>query len=230
MISAVTREHPRFPLRMPVLCESPAVPGYRTVGLTRNVSRGGLLLETPELLAPGSPTSLLLITEGQNARSEGEVVWTAQGIPGRMGLRFTTWTGEDRLIWERLLTFQAGATPRASLRIPIDLEVTCIIPPDTRISGKARNISDGGLMVSLPQALHPRTQVVVAAPTGLSLPLMETETEVMWTRFPSEGNGVLHGLRFTADDISKELFLIGALLQELLDRDEELPGTASSGK
>ena len=215
------REHPRFPLRMPVFCESSAVPGYRTVGLTRNVSRGGLLLEVPDLLAPGTPTSILVNPKGQNARSEAVVVWTAPGTPGCMGLKFTKWAGVDHRVWDELLAFQAGSTPRSSLRIQIDLEVACLIPPDTRLPGRARNISDGGLMVTLPQALDPRTRVVVATPTGLTLPLMESETEVMWTRAPAGEEGILHGLRFTKDDIDKEFFLIGALLQELLDQDHE---------
>lgn len=220
---AESREHPRFPLRMPVFCESQAVPGYRTVGLTHNVSRGGLLIEVPDLLPPGTPTSILVSPKGQNARSEAVVVWTAPGTPGRMGLKFTKWAGEDHLIWDQLLAFQAGSTPRFSARIPIDLEVACLIPPATRLAGRALNISDGGLLITLPEALNPRTRVVVATPTGLNLPLIESETEVMWTRATVGGEGALHGLRFTKDDIDKEFFLIGALLQELLDRDEESP-------
>lgn len=223
-----TREHPRFPLRMPALCESSAVPGYRTVGLTRNVSHGGLLLEVPEPLAPGTPTNILVNSEGQNARSEAVVVWTGAGTPGQMGLKFTKWAGTDHRIWDQLMAFQAGSTPRSSLRIPIDLEIACLIPPDTRLPGRAQNISDGGLMITLPQALDPRTRVLVATPTGLTLPLMEAETEVMWTRTPTVGEGFLHGLRFTKDDIDKEFFLIGALLQEVLDQEEESPGKTSS--
>jgi hypothetical protein len=217
------REHPRFPLRMPVFCESPAVPGYRTVGLTHNVSRGGLLLEVPDLLTPGTPTTILMNPEGQNARSEAVVVWTAGGNPGRMGLKFTNWAVADRLLWDRLLAFQASSTPRASVRIPIDLEVACLVSPNTRLTGRAHNISDGGLMVTFPQAVDLRTRVIVATPTGLTLPLMEAETEVMWTRVPAQGEGVLHGLRFTKDDIDKEFFLIGALLQEMLDDEEVAP-------
>jgi len=225
-----SREYPRFPLRMPVFCESPAVPGYRTVGLTHNVSRGGLLLEVPDPLPPGTLTSILVSPKGQNARSEAVVVWTTPGAPGHMGLKFTKWVGGDHLIWDRLLTFQAGSTPRSAARIPIDLEVACLIPPDTRLQGRALNISDGGLMITLPRALDLRTRVVVATPTGLTLPLMDSETEVMWTRAPADEAGILHGLRFTKDDIDKEFFLIGALLQELLDRDEEWPETTSSDK
>ncbi len=41
------RQHPRFPLRMPVLWESPAVRGYQKIGFTQNVSQGGLLLALP---------------------------------------------------------------------------------------------------------------------------------------------------------------------------------------
>ena len=46
------RQYPRLPVRIPVRCDS-AEPGYRTLGLTQNVSRSGLLIEAPELLARG---------------------------------------------------------------------------------------------------------------------------------------------------------------------------------
>lgn len=221
MTHTAARQHPRFLLRMPVLYESPAVPGHRTVGFTQNVSREGMLLAVPQTLDPGTPTSLLLPTGDRNARAEALVIWRAEGTPSQMGLRFTTWTGADQLAWERLLSFQAGLTPRASLRTPMALEVTCVIPSGSSLPGRAENLSDGGLMITLGQAFPPRTALIVALPTWPTIP--PVEAEVMWIRTSPEGHAVLHGLRFLSDDMRKELFIIGALLRQFADEDETPP-------
>lgn len=224
MGDTTVRQHPRLPLRMPVLCESPAVGGYRTVGVTRNVSRGGLLLEVPQLLSPGTPTNLLLMMGERNARAEGVVVWSAEDQPSRMGLQITTLTKSDRLAWDQFLAFQGGPTPRASVRIPIALEVTLRMPPDIRLTGRIDNISDGGLLLLLSEGLSPQTKLTVVVPPWLALPAVDTEMEVVWNRDTPEGQGVLHGLRFSDDDIGKELFLIGILLRQLVESNGVTPG------
>ncbi|MEE9124210.1 MAG: PilZ domain-containing protein, partial [candidate division NC10 bacterium] len=182
MDHAATRQHPRLPLRMPVFCESPAVSGYRTVGLTQNVSRDGLLLEVPQPLAAGTSINLLLLTGDRNARAEAVVVWKAEDPPSRMGLKFTALTGGDLATWERLLVLQAGPTPRASVRLPIALEVACRIPPDMRVTGQAENISEGGLQLAVGQGLSPRTLLTVEIPPWFTLPTVEAEMEVVWNR------------------------------------------------
>ncbi|MFQ5989744.1 MAG: PilZ domain-containing protein [Candidatus Methylomirabilales bacterium] len=224
-----TRQHRRFALRMPVLCGIPAVPSHRTFGSTQNVSRGGLLLEAPEPLVPGTLIDLLLVVGAQDARAEAMVVWAAEGTPCRMGLRFTTWVGTGRLIWEQLLGFQAGPTPRASIRFPVNFDITCRVPPDLHVPGRAKNLSDQGLMIVLDQALSPHTRVTVAAPPGIALSPVETEVEVIWAQAIREGHEVLHGLRFLWDDVDKELFLVSALLRQVLDSDEALPVRLTHG-
>ncbi len=208
------RGHPRFPLRMPVLCEG--LPGcdYRTLGLTQNVSHGGLLLAVPRLVGPGTPVNLRLLTGDRISRVEAGVVWTADTSSSLMGLRLMILNNVDRLAWEHLITFQVGPTPRASLRLPIDLEVTCLLAPDTRLPGQVENLSDGGMMIVLPQAVLPQTRVRVVVPAWLILP--PVEAEVMWNRANPTVQGVVHGLHFLASDMGKELFLIGTLLRQLL--------------
>jgi hypothetical protein len=137
-----------------------------------------------------------------------------------MGMRFTRWAGPGRLIWERLLTFQAGPTPRASIRFPITVDITCRVPPDSRVPGRAKNLSDEGLMIALDQALSIHTRVIVVVPPWITLSPVEAEMEVMWARAALEEQDVLHGFRFLWDDVDKELFLISALLRQVLDSDE----------
>lgn len=208
------RDHPRFPLRMPVLCEGQPGSDYRTLGLSQNVSHGGLLLAVPRVVVPGTPVNLRLLTGDRISRAEAGVVWTGDTSSGLMGLRLTGLNCVDRLAWEHLITFQAGPTPRASLRIPIDFEVTCLLAPDTRVPGRVENLSDGGMMIVLPQAVTPQTHVRVVVPAWLILP--PVEAEVMWTRANPSVQGVVHGLHFLASDMGKELFLIGTLLRQLL--------------
>ncbi|MFQ5658372.1 MAG: PilZ domain-containing protein [Candidatus Methylomirabilales bacterium] len=227
MTQKATRQHPRFPLRMPVLSESPAVSGYRTVGFTENVSRAGLLLVTPQPLPVGSPASLLLPTGDRNARVEALVVWASEGSPCQMGLKFTTWAGADRLSWERLLDFQAGPNPRASLRTPIALDVTCVKSSGVSVSARAENISDGGLMLTLAESLPRRTRLTVAVPTWHTIP--PVKVEVMWTQRTPDQHGTLHGLRFLSDDTRKELFIVGALLRQIADQNETASGRQDKG-
>lgn len=214
-MSQASRQHPRFPVRMPVLCEGPTVPGYNAVGLTHNVSRGGLMLETVKPLAPGTATNLRLLVGDGIARAEAAVVWKTENPPCQMGLRFTMMEGADRLAWEKLLASQAGPTPRGSVRISMSLEVTCRVDPDTCLGGRVENLSDSGMMIVLPQTMPPQTRFTVIVPPWLILP--PVEAEVMWNRSGSGRDDVLHGVRFLADHVGREFFLIGALLRGLLN-------------
>ena len=185
----------------------------RTLGLTRNVSRSGLLLEGAEPLSPGTSASLRLLAGERIARAQAVVVWTSKVFPGCMGLRFTMMTGATYQAWADLLASQTGQPPRTSLRIPINLEVTCVVPPGTRLAGRVENLSDGGLLVVLPREVPLRTRLRVKGPAWLTLPL--AEAEVVWSQAGSERAGVLHGLRVLEDDVSKELFLIGTMIRML---------------
>lgn len=227
---AGSRQHVRFPLRMPVLCGDLAVPGHQTFGSTQNVSRGGLLLEAPEPLVPGTRTSLFLVAGHRNARAEAIVAWMAEGTPYRIGMRFTTWSGTDRLIWERLLAFQAGPTARDSVRFPISFDITCRVLSDFRLPGRVKNLSESGLMVAFDEVVPLHARVHVAVPSWITLSPAEVETEVMWARPVRRGHDVSHGLRFLWDDVDKELFLISALLRQVLDREESFLGGIKKGR
>lgn len=229
MVYSAIREHPRFPLLLPVLCQSPAIPDYRTIGLTQNVSEGGLLLEVPQPLAPGTPMSLRVCTGNQMLQAEAVVVWRAEDPPSRIGLRFTTWERTHHLTWKRLLAFQAGPTPRGSVRLRITQEVTCRISPETSFAGQLENLSDGGLMISLAEALPLQARLTVVVPPSSILSPAEAEMEVMWVLATPEGHGVLHGLHFCADDIGKDLFLVAALLRQLGAEEEMSPGEKPAG-
>ncbi|MFQ5989732.1 MAG: PilZ domain-containing protein [Candidatus Methylomirabilales bacterium] len=208
------RQTPRFQLRMPVVCESPAHRDYRTLGLTQNVSQSGLLVEAAQPLPQGTSTDLRMLAGGVITRADAVVVWMADNASGRMGMQFTRMTEANSVAWERLLATQAAQGIRTSLRIPIDLEVTCVVPEGTRLRGRAENLSDGGMMVVLPQAVPPQTRVSLEIPLWLVLPAMEAQ--VVWMGAKAEVPDVAHGLRFLTEERGKELFLIGTLLRRFL--------------
>jgi hypothetical protein len=179
------------------------------------------LVGVTEPLPPGTPASLLLYTGDCVARAEVEVVWMVQDVPCRLGVRFTGLTGDDVLAWERLLAYQAGPRPRACVRIPVTLEVTCLLAPETQVPGRIQNLSDSGLMLSLAQEFPLRTRLTVSLPPWRSLPPVEVRAEVVWTRATPDRHDVLHGLRYLSDDREGSFFVAGALLRQLLDPQEE---------
>ncbi len=64
---------------------------YRTLGITRNVSQSGLLVEAVLPLPQGTSTDLRLLSGDLVARAEAVVVWAAEGSPGLMGLPIPTY-------------------------------------------------------------------------------------------------------------------------------------------
>ena len=205
------RQEPRLPIRIPVRCEGPAIPYYRTLAFTRNVSRGGLQVEVQRLVSRGSAVHLRLLTGERIAQAEAEVVWSVENAPGRMGLRIISMDKDDLEAWDALIAFQGGPTPRTSLRIPLDLEVTVVVHPDAPLAGRVENLSEGGLLVYLPRVIPQQTLVKVVGPDWLVLP--PVEAEVVWSGGERGVEGVLHGLRILSSDVGKELFVIGTILR-----------------
>jgi hypothetical protein len=78
--------------------------GPDTTGRIRNLSEGGLLVELPELLSPGTQLDLIISVDDRSVRAEAEVVW-AQELPPtpagsyRHGVKFTRFELQDRLTW-----------------------------------------------------------------------------------------------------------------------------------
>lgn len=78
--------------------------GPDSTGRIRNLSEGGLMVELPEGLVPGTALDLVLTLGDHPIRAEAEVVW-AQELPTtpagsyRHGVKFTRFELQDRLTW-----------------------------------------------------------------------------------------------------------------------------------
>jgi hypothetical protein len=85
----------RLPLELSVTCRPKGQAGSPLQGQTGNLSRGGLLLCLPQVLAPETVVELTLHTPYGPLTAEGAIVWVQppdQGRPGepiRHGVRFT---------------------------------------------------------------------------------------------------------------------------------------------
>lgn len=101
MTHTSTRKGLRFPVRLPVLCDGQAIPSYCALGLTQNVSRGGLMVEVHQLLTPGICTGLLLSLGNQNAQIQGMVTRLTLASPVVQHLASQIET-EAEVIWIRV--------------------------------------------------------------------------------------------------------------------------------
>ena len=207
------REHPRYPVQVPVRHKPTAsLPAQAGGGWTRNLSEGGACVQLDERLPAPSPLHLRLQTDWGAIDVEAQVVWevregkggTAEGGPGEgdvlHGVAFTHLAPEKLWILRNLLHSQ-NHERRASVRLPVDLPVTCQpkgseAPP---LQGRTGDMSRGGLLLCFSQALPPGTplEVTLHPSTGP----ITAEGEVVWVE-PEEdrvqGKPIRHGLRFTA--------------------------------
>ena len=119
----------------------------------------------------------------------------------------------------RIDEFRDGATFNELRLLPQGVQRVELRPNP----GRAENISDGGLMLTLTESLPRRTRLTIVVPTWPTIP--PVKAQVMWTQTAPDGEGILHGLHFLSDDTRKELFIVGALLRQFADQNE-----AASGK
>ena len=73
------RRFMRFPVFLPVIGRCPQLDHGEILGVVRNVSAGGLMVEFPVELGPGRAMDLALLTERGPLEVEARTVWTAIG-------------------------------------------------------------------------------------------------------------------------------------------------------
>ena len=83
------RRFARFPVSMPVIGRSGRSPKKSIQGVVRSVGAGGLMVEFPVQMLPGSSVGLVIRTRHGPLTLEGRVVWTsATGDTVRHGFAF----------------------------------------------------------------------------------------------------------------------------------------------
>ncbi len=211
------RRSPRYPFTIPVICRSLSSHGHIEVGVTRNVSLGGVMLDTPSPFTPQTPLEVQLMMGQRVIRASVVVAWSAPAdTEFRHGLSLTFPSTEDLALWKELMAYQAGPTQRASIRIPVEVPAGCRPCAETTplIQGQIDTIGEGGLRVWLPQRVPVETRLSIQVPSGKGI--CSVEGEVVWAVEMESKRLVPHGVRFCADHFARDLFIAAVLLQEFL--------------
>ena len=92
------RRFERIPISLQATCQAPQFPGMGIRGMVRYIAAGGLMVELPVEVVPGSTMRVLLQTRQGSREVEGKVVWTAVNRDKiRHGLSFPEPQGPDFL-------------------------------------------------------------------------------------------------------------------------------------
>jgi hypothetical protein len=223
--SSERRQVRRYPIQIPLVHKSKNSSSTVTgVGWTRDLSERGACVELDRRLSPPAPLQVRLQTDRGAIDVEVQVVWeleTQEGEAGPTkggvlhGVAFSRLTPEQLQALRDLIQSQKQEG-RATVRLPLDLAVTCQ-PKDTGgvpVQGRTEDMSRGGLLLRLSQDVPPGTVLELTFhPAGGPV---TAEGEVVWVEPPAKrtpGEPVRHGLRFTGLGVSAMMSL-GLLLME----------------
>lgn len=224
-MSEPTRRHPRYAIETEILYTVEARPGgpaaqKAKAGCTRNLSQGGLLLESEEHLLPAARLALLLIRGKEGTiEARGEVVWAAR-VPAtsrfRHGIRITQMEPSQEIAWKRFLDEASRELGRRSVRFDIDLPVTCCRKDSgDKLGGRAvaANVSRGGFLLLLPVRVPVDTILCLEVRTPTQI--LQTDARVVRLEDPRADGLIPHGLAFAdaqeGPRLLPELFLLGIL-------------------
>ncbi len=217
---AAQRQFPRYLVQLPVLHQARAPASSRVgVGWTRDLSEGGACLELTDRFRTSKLLRIRLQTEAGPIEAEAQVAWAREPTLPRggtlHGVAFTLIAPDERQALRDLIRSK-GEIRQAGVRLPLDLPVTCQSQgqPGVSLQGRTGNMSQGGLLLYLPQGLPMGTGIALTlhVPTG---PLT-AEGEIVWVEPPerrTKGELVRHGCLLTAPSWSTSLSL-GLLFAE----------------
>lgn len=204
----------RYPIQLPILYWRKT--GTRTragAGWTRELSEEGATAELAERFEPQTILRIRIQTDRGPIEMEAKVAWLAPSTPpdpeNYHGLTFTQ-IAPDQLQALRDLLLPLSMVVHVGMRLAFDVPVTCRFktPGGPLLRGQTGEISRGGLLLRLPDAVAPGTVLEITLHTG-SGPLA-LEGAIVWAQ-PAEmripGEPIDHGLRFTSTTWSVSLAL-----------------------
>jgi len=223
---AERRQFRRYPIQLPLVhtSKNPDAPATG-IGWTRDLSEGGACVELDRRLSAPTPLQVRLQTDRGAIDVEVQVVWELESQEGDAGpgkggvlhgVAFSRLAPEQLQAVRDLIQSQRRER-RASVRLPLELAVTCQpkgpAGPSV-VRGHTEDMSRGGLLLRLSQDVPPGTVLdLTLHPAGGPI---KAQGEVVWVDPPEKrapGEPVRHGLRFTGLGFSAMMSL-GLLLTE----------------
>ena len=201
------RRFTRQPVALPLLhTPKDPTPARAGAGWTCDLSAAGARIEVAEHFEPQAFLRVHLRTDRGSIEGEARVIWAAGAPPAGGGICHGvvfTHLAPDNLQALRELLYSMKPWWRAGGRLPVNLPVTCRPqrPPRPPLQGRTGNLSRGGILLRLPKALLPPTDlefILRRTTETLTLTGMVVWVEPLEKRRP--GGLVAHGLRFTGLD------------------------------
>jgi hypothetical protein len=151
------RRRPRFPVQIPLGYWKEAAPQHLGAGWTYNLCEHGVGVELDGSLRPWLPLGVRLVTPYGLLDLRARVVWIGNlqlggGTPH--GLEFRLMAPPQREFLEQYMQLLQGQV-RLAGRFPLNLPAQCQVksPPGPSLAGRTGNLSRGGALLYLPQAV-----------------------------------------------------------------------------
>jgi hypothetical protein len=196
------RRHTRYPIQVPVMHRAGDAGAKPGVGWTRDVSEGGFCIELADVLQPQMSVRLRLKTDRGAIEADGQVAWVGEsrgkggGTPH--GIALTQMAPGHRQALADLVVRKGELLP-VQIRVPLKLSVQLRSKgrADEPLEGWTGNLSRGGMLLHLPKAFEPATQVEFTLHTAKG-PLT-LNASVVWVDPPERrrpGEPISHGVQF----------------------------------
>jgi hypothetical protein len=206
------RRAPRYPVQIPLVYWRGSEAHHVHAGWTRDLSEHGVGVELDGSLRPPFPVALRMATRFGPVALRARVVWF--GVPQAEGgtphgLEFQEVTLQQREFLEGFVQTLPDRM-RMSVRFPLALPARCQLksPAGPSLQGRTGDISRGGAMLYLPQA------VPVGSVLGVTIHsvagLADVDGVVIWVDPPDQrtaGIAIRHGLEFILLDWSTAIVL-----------------------
>jgi hypothetical protein len=206
------RRLPRYPVQIPLVYWKGAEPQLLRAGWTLNLSEHGLGVELDGSLRPRLPVALRMATRYGPVVLLACVVWFGEQQAGGgtpHGLEFQEVTLRQREFLEGFVQTLPDRT-RVGMRFPLALPAQCQLksPAGPTLQGRTGDISRGGAMLYLPQAVPVGSVLGVTIHSAAGL--ADVDGVIVWVDPPTQqaaGSPIRHGMEFILLDWGTALML-----------------------
>ncbi len=210
------RRRPRSPVQIPLAYWKEAAPQQLGAGWTYNLCEHGVGVELDESLRPWLPLGLRLVTPYGPLDLRARVVWIGNlqlGGGSPHGLEFRQVPPAQRKFLEQYVQLLQGQA-RLAGRFPLNLPAQCQLksPPGPSLAGRTGNLSRGGALLALPEALPVGSVLGVTVRTAAGTAAIDGV--IVWVDPPPEripGAPIRHGLEYILLDWPTALVLARVL-------------------